>query len=160
MQCEINSLCQQNVFLPADLPPGRKAIGVQWVYAYKFNPDGFIICGMEKARLVAQGFSQRLEDYGTTYAPVTKMMSIQIILAYAALHDLDLFTFDVKTAFLNAPLSHEIYCKQIPGFPNPDPKRVNHVLRALYGLKQASYKWYEVIKEELKSYGLTCCEVD
>jgi hypothetical protein len=30
----------------------RKAIGVQWVYAYKYNPDGTIIRGKEKGRLV------------------------------------------------------------------------------------------------------------
>lgn len=46
------------------------------MYAYKFNPDDLIICGIEKACLVVQGFSQHPEDYGTTYAPVAKMTSI------------------------------------------------------------------------------------
>ncbi len=31
---------------------------------------------MEKVRLVAQGFAQRPDDYGDTYAPVVKMVSI------------------------------------------------------------------------------------
>lgn len=89
---------------------------------------------------MAQGFSQHPEDYGMTYAPVAKIMSIRIILAYAAMYDLELFTFDMKTAFLNAPLTQEIYCKQIPGFPDVEPNKVNHILCALYSLKQALHK--------------------
>ena len=70
MECEITSLHAHNAFKPASLPRGRKAIGVHWVYAFKYNPDGSIIHGKEKARLVAQCFSQRPEDFDETYAPV------------------------------------------------------------------------------------------
>jgi hypothetical protein len=113
MQCEINSLEEQGVFECTTLPAGQKAIGCCWVYAYKYNPDGSIIRGKEKARLVAQGFSQRPEDYGSTYAPVAKMTSIRIVLAHAAHHDWEIFSFNVKTVFLHAALTILIYLKQI-----------------------------------------------
>ena len=71
MEHEITSLRARNAFEPATLPRSRKAIGVRWVYAFKYNPDGSIIHGKEKARLVAQGFSQRPEDFDETYAPVS-----------------------------------------------------------------------------------------
>jgi hypothetical protein len=58
MQREYDSIQERGVFVPVQLPPGRKAIGVRWTYDHKYHPDGSIIRGKEKARLVAQGFSQ------------------------------------------------------------------------------------------------------
>jgi Reverse transcriptase (RNA-dependent DNA polymerase) len=43
-------------------------------------------------------------------------------------------SFDVKTAFLHARLPYSIYIKQIPGYPEDDPKTVLRLLVALYGL--------------------------
>ena len=70
MKHELDSLELRKAFQRTTLPPGRKPIGVRWTYDHKYNPDGSIIRGKEKACLVAQGFSQRPEDYGETYAPV------------------------------------------------------------------------------------------
>ena len=160
MDREMDSLQSRNAFEIADLPSGRHAIGVRWVYAYKYNPDGTIIRGKEKARLVAQGFSQRPEDFDDTYAPVAKMTSIRIILAYAAVHDLEVMASDVKTAFLHCRLRKEIYCKQIPGYPLSDPKQVLRVLVALYGLRQSAYEFYMLLLKCFNSLGMNRCEVD
>ena len=73
---EIDSLEKRNAFERTTLPSVRKAVGVRWTYDYKYNPDGTVIHGKEKARLVAQGFSQRPEDFGETYAPVVKLSSV------------------------------------------------------------------------------------
>ena len=61
MQRELTSLETRKAFERTTLPAGRKAIGVQWTYDYKYHPDGSIIRGKEKACLVAQGFSQRVK---------------------------------------------------------------------------------------------------
>lgn len=124
MRREVDSLDQRKAFERTVLPPGRKAIGVRWTYDYKYNPDGSIIRGKEKARLVAQGFSQRPEDFGETYAPVVKLSSVRILLAYANHYDLEIMSFDVKTAFLHARLPYDIFVKQIPGFPESDTSTV------------------------------------
>lgn len=142
------------------MPPGRKAIGAHWVYAFKFNPDGSIIHGKEKAHLVAQGYSQRPEDYGLTYAPVAKTTSIHIVLAHAAHFDWEIFSFDVKTAFLHAPLTLDIYLKQIPGFPESNPKTVLCLLHAIYGLKQSSFEFYSLLCRILARVRLSRCEMD
>ena len=76
MQRELANLEDQHAFERTILPPAWKAIGLRWCYVYKYNPDGSIILGKEKAHLVAQGFSQHPEDYGSPYAPVAKMTSI------------------------------------------------------------------------------------
>ena len=139
MEREMDSLRSRNAFEPAVLPKGHKPIDVRWVYAYKYNPDGTIIHGKEKARLVAQGFSQRSEDFDETYAPVAKMTSIHIILAFAAVNDLEIMASDVKTAFLHCRLRSDIYCQPIPGQPPPsEPGTVLRILVALYGLHMNS----------------------
>ena len=100
MQHKYDGLQEWQVLEETTLPPGRKAIGVRWVYIFKYDPGGNIIRGKEKARLVAQGFSQQPDNYGETYAPVCKLMSVCIILAHTAYADLEIFQFDTKLAFL------------------------------------------------------------
>jgi hypothetical protein len=161
MQHEYDGLHEHHVFEEATLPPSRKLIGLHWVYTHKFDPEGNIIQGKEKAHLVVQGFSQRPDDYGETYAPVCKLTSIHIILAYSAYANLEIYQFDAKCAFLNALIGHhDIYCGQIPGFPLPNPHTVYHILRALYGLHQSAYEWYTLLCSVLENLGFTCCEVD
>jgi hypothetical protein len=55
-----------------------------------------------KARLVAQGFSQ-VEglDFGEPFAPVASLETIRILLAFAASNGFKLYQMDVKSAFLN-----------------------------------------------------------
>ena len=90
-----------------------------------------------KVRLVAQGYTQiKRLDFGDTYAPVARLESICILLAYATHHDFKLYQMDVKSAFLNGPITELVYVEQPPGFE--DPKLSNHVYKlhkALYGLK-------------------------
>jgi hypothetical protein len=68
---------------------------------------------------------------------------------------------DVKSAFLNGPLSEEVYVEQAPGFE--DLKRPNHVYKlrkALYGLMQAPRAWYECLKEFLLKQGFEIGKAD
>jgi hypothetical protein len=78
---------------------------------------GLIVITRNKARLFAQGFTQ-IEglDFGETYAPIARLESIHILLAYATHHDFKLYQMDVKSAFLNGPLSELVYVEQSPGF--------------------------------------------
>ena len=78
-------------------------------------------CCQEKARLVAQGFSQ-IEgiNNGETYAHVARLESICILLAYDAHHNFKLQQMDVESAFLNGPLHELVYVKQPPGFKDPN----------------------------------------
>ncbi|GJS97407.1 retrovirus-related pol polyprotein from transposon TNT 1-94 [Tanacetum coccineum] len=60
------------------------------------------VVSRNKARLVAQGYNQQEGiDFDETYAPVARLESIRILLAYACAHDFKLFQMDVKSAFLN-----------------------------------------------------------
>jgi hypothetical protein len=89
-------------------------------------------------------------DFGETYAPIGRLESIRILLAYSTHLDFKLYQMDVKSAFLNGPLSKLVYVEQPLGFE--DPRFPNHVYKlhkALYGLKQAPRAWYECLKNFL-----------
>ncbi|GJU59330.1 copia protein [Tanacetum coccineum] len=59
-------------------------------------------------RLVAQGYNQQENiDYDETYAPVARLESIRILLAYACVLDFKLFQMNVKSAFLNGFINEE-----------------------------------------------------
>ncbi|CAL2264214.1 unnamed protein product [Prunus armeniaca] len=62
-----------------------------------------------KARLLAKGYRQRENvDLFGTYSPVTRITSIRVLFALAAIHDLVVHQMDVKTTFLNGDLEEEI----------------------------------------------------
>ena len=135
-------------------------IGTKWVFRNKQDEHGIVT--RNKVRLVAQGYTQ-IEglDFGETYAPVARLESIRILLAYAAHHDFKLYQMNEKSAFLNGPLSKLVYVEQPPGFE--DPKHPNHMYKlhkALYGLKQAPRAWYECLREFLLKNGFVTGKAD
>ena len=90
-----------------------------------------------KTRLVAQGFTQvERVDFDETFAPVTRLESIRLLLGVACILKFKLFQMDVKSAFLNGYLNEEVYVEQPKGFADPNlPKHVYKLRKALYGLK-------------------------
>jgi hypothetical protein len=108
-----------------------------------------------KARLVAKGYSQ-VEglDFDETYAPVARLESIRILLAYATYHGFKLYQMDVKSAFLNGPIKEEVCVEQPPGFEDSEyPSHVYKLSKALYGLKQAPRAWYKCLRDFLITNG-------
>ena len=81
----------------------------------KTGADGAV--KRHKARLVAQGFSQKFgADYDETFCPVVRLESFRTIVALAVQNDLNLHQIDVTMAFLNGELEEEVYMNQPPGF--------------------------------------------
>ncbi|GJY02429.1 copia protein [Tanacetum coccineum] len=112
-------------------------IGTKWVFRNKLDENNIV--SRNKARLVAQGYNQQEGiDYDETYAPVARLKSIRILLAYACALDFKLFQMDVKSAFLNGFINEEVYMAQPLGFIDFEkPDHVYKLKKALYGLKQA-----------------------
>ena len=50
---------------------------------------------------------------------MTRISSIRMLIAIAAIHNLEIHQMDVKTAFLNGDLDEEIYMEQPEGFIVP-----------------------------------------
>ncbi|GJW39705.1 putative RNA-directed DNA polymerase [Tanacetum coccineum] len=115
-----------------------------------------------KARLVIKGYRQREGlDYFDTYSPVTRITSIRMILAIAALRNLEVHQMDVKTAFLNGDLEEEIYMNQPEGFIAPGQEgKVCRLVKSLYGLKQAPKQWHQKFDHTMLESGFKINECD
>ena len=73
--------------------------------------DGIVV--RNKARLVTQGYTQvKGLDFGETYAPITRLEAIRILLAYACAYNIKLYQMDVKSAFLNRYINELVYVEQ------------------------------------------------
>ncbi|KAE8179295.1 hypothetical protein A4X06_0g9825 [Tilletia controversa] len=144
MEAEITSLRSMETWRLVDLPPGRKPIGCRWTYKLKVDTEGK--ASRWKARLVAQGFSQKAGiDYDETFAPVARLTTIRILIAIALRHGMKIWSMDVVTAYLNGTISDDIYMSQLPHYDD-GTGRVCKLLRSLYGLKQSGREWFTVAR--------------
>ena len=160
IKSEVDSILQNHTWELVDLPPGCKPLGSKWIFKRKMKADGSI--DKYKARLVIKGYRQREGlDYFDTYSPVTRINSIRMILAIAALRNLEVHQMDVKTAFLNGDLEEEIYMEQPEGFIVPgQEKKVCKLVKSLYGLKQAPKQWHEKFDNTMITNGFRINECD
>nr|GEX46865.1 hypothetical protein [Tanacetum cinerariifolium] len=144
MQDELLQFKLQKVWVMADLPKGKRAIGLKWVFRNKKDEREILI--KNKARLVAQGHTQEEGiDYDEVFSPVARIKAIQLFLAYASFMGFIVYQIDVKSAFLYETIEEEVYVCQPLKFEDPDdpdyPDKVYKVVKALYGLHQDPRAW-------------------
>jgi hypothetical protein len=159
MQEELNNFTRNEVWhiVPR---PNQNIVGTKWVFCNKQDEHGVVT--RNKAQLVAKGYSQ-VEglNFDETYAPVARLESIRILLAYATYHGFKLYQMDVKSAFLNGPIKEEVYVEQPPDFEDSEyPNHVYKLSKALYVLKQAPRAWYECLQDFLITNDFKVRKVD
>lgn len=132
-----------------------------------------------KARLVAQGFSQRPGVHFTqTFAPVARFSSIRVMASLAARYGMRIRQFDVATAYLNGELEEAVYMEVPKNFEGiladilesdcdsavkqkadkmlktyRKGNKVCLLKKALYGLRQAGRSWNRRLDEVLRNLG-------
>ena len=83
MDKEISALELNHTWDVVPLPSGKTPIGCKWVYKIKYNPDGSV--ERYKAQVVAKRYTQQEGlDYSETFSPVTKSISVRVLLCIAA----------------------------------------------------------------------------
>src|SRR6266498_3546295 len=97
----------------------------------------------------------RLECGGTV-----KTSTLRIIMAMAAVEDLELHSVDITSAFTNGDLDEEIYMKQPEGFHIGGPNKVCRLSKSLYGLKQSARQWNKKLHSVLTELGFKRIESD
>ncbi|KAI3742204.1 hypothetical protein L1987_59884 [Smallanthus sonchifolius] len=112
----------------------RKSFCTRWVFRNKQDGRGIVI--KNKARLVAQGYTQEEGiDYDEVFAPIARLEAIRIFIAYVASKNFTVYQMDVE----------EVYVRQPPGFVDPShPNKVFKLNKALYGLHQAPRAWFQM----------------
>lgn len=148
MNDEYKSLIEMQTWILTQKPKDVEPLTCRWVLCKKEN-------GRYKARLVVRGFEQKEgRDYFEIFSPVARHMfdlylvqyntctyyNIRFILSIAASQNMNVMTFDVKTAFLHGELDEQIFMYQPEGF-NDMSGRVCKLKKSLYGLKQAPKNW-------------------
>ncbi|GJR16600.1 retrovirus-related pol polyprotein from transposon TNT 1-94 [Tanacetum coccineum] len=157
MQEEINSIEKNGTWKLVNLPEGKKAIGLKWIFKTKLHLDGTI--QRHKARLVARGYVQEQGiDFEETFSPVARFEPVRIILALAAMMRWMVFQFDVKSAFLNGELKEEGWQMQGSSeviyltHPRPDLAYAVGLVSKVYAL---SNDWAGA-KDDMKSTSRNC----
>jgi len=152
------SIMSNNTWELVDKQPWMKLLPCKWVFVVKCNEKGVPV--RFKARLVAGGHRQ-VEglDYEDTYAPVSRMTTLRILLAVAASNKWVVHQVDIKTAFLHGKADMDIYMMQPPGF-HDGTNHVCKLIKCLYGLKQAPRAWFFVLKGVLNDLGFEQMSAD
>ncbi|GJW50184.1 retrovirus-related pol polyprotein from transposon TNT 1-94 [Tanacetum coccineum] len=137
MQEEIHEFERLQVWELVPCPDKVMLIKLKWIFKVKIDEFGDVL--KNKARLVAQGFSQEEGiDFEESFAPM-----------------------DVKTTFLNCEIKEEVYVSQPKGFVDQDnPSHVYKLKKAFYDLKQAPRAWYDMLSSFLISQHLSKGAVD
>ena len=143
---EIKDLC--------DLPPGIKPVKSKYAYSNKFDPITKFL--MERrARLVGCGYSQ-IEGVNytadRTASGTMRGSSVRALMSTAAIDDLDISTGDVKKAFTQSKLDHDVYLLPPPSL---------HMLRgkvlkanmSIEGLVQSGWLFQTDAYEQIKKQG-------
>nr|GEV78762.1 retrovirus-related Pol polyprotein from transposon TNT 1-94 [Tanacetum cinerariifolium] len=132
MQEELNKFIDNDIWELVPQPRNMTIIRTKWVFRNKIYENGVV--SRNKARLVAQGYNQQEGiDYDETYAPVARLESIRILLAYDFALDFKLFQMDVKSAFLNGFINEEsenlegVMARQDVVILLPPPPSINHL---------------------------------
>jgi hypothetical protein len=119
---EMDSIEENGTWSFVDLPPGRKPIGVKWVF--KVKRDEHRAVSKHKARLVVKGYAPcHGIDYDEVFAPVAQLDSVRLLIALMAHEGWEVHHMDVKSAFLNGDMQEEVYVEL-------------KLWKALYGLHQ------------------------
>jgi len=156
MDAEMDAMVQNEVFELVN-KPNSNIVGARWVFCNKIAPDG---SSKRKARLVAQGFTQKEGvDYTSTFAPVAQIEFIRLLFATAAVNRLSIVQVDIKTAFLNGDLKETIYMRQPIGYQD-GTDRVWLLKKSIYGLKQAPKAWNEKFSAVLNRLGLVATNAE
>jgi transposase InsO family protein len=150
MDEELDQIEKNDTWELVPRPKDKNVIDTKWVYRNKLNEDGQVT--RNKARLVCKGYAQ-VEgiDFEETFAPVSRMEAIRLLLAYACSKNIKVYQMDVKSSFLNGELEEEVYIEQPEGFQlSENADYVCKLKKALYGLKQAPRAWYSRLDKYLQ----------
>lgn len=152
MEEELAIMQERKVWELVEKPKKDNILGCRWVFTIKRDEFGKIV--RYKARLVAQGYKQiKGETYDETYSPVVNFSVIRfffaLLVCYLGWHHQQ---YDVRCAYLYAPLSEQIYMLQPPGF-SQSGNTVCKLKKALYGLHQSGRVWFYEIDRVLLEIG-------
>ena len=139
---EIAQLASLKVYELVEKEKGMNVLDSRWVYKAKRHLSSGEI-SKYRSRLVAKGYKERYGmEFWETFSSNVKLEDVRLMLALAAVYDLDLWHFDIKAYFLYGVMDEDVFMEQPPGYREGPAKgqpgeKVCRLLKAIYGTKQA-----------------------
>ena len=144
---EIRNLVENNVF-DAVVDKGQKRVSTKWVITEKQRDGKKFV----KARLVARGFEEKLENTRTD-SPTCNRMSLRLCFAVSSTMGWQIQSFDVTSAFLQGnTIKRDVYVKPPREWEGAD-ELIWKLKRCLYGLNDAPRAWYDRVVQLLLDFG-------
>eukprot|EP00121_Abeoforma_whisleri_P005056 Awhi_evm1s4572 len=162
LRTEYNALLKFGTWESIQTKPNNKPIGSRFVLKVKRDENGNFV--KRKARLVAQGYDQKLGyDYFQSSSPVMSKPMIRLLLSIAQVLNLNAYQADVKNAYLNSSVKEDIYLKPPHGMNLLDEVNITDnelwkLLKAIYGTKQAGRNWFELLSSLIIKQGFVRCQ--
>ena len=141
----------KNLGRHANKPVGYQMIKVHMVYAVKHD-------GRRRARLVAGGHMTET-PVDSVYSGVVSLKSVRVIAFLAELNDLELWSTDIQSAYLEAETKEKICIIAGPEFGDLAGCLLI-ILKALYGLRGSGKYWHEHLSRILREMGFLPCKAD
>lgn len=142
MKAEYLQLLSMKAWKLVDRPKGQKVLPVIWIYTVKTDRFGAI--ERYKARACILG-NQQEEQSTELYAPVINSFSIKILLSLAVQFGYKVRHLDIKCAYLNAPISQQVYTEQLKGF-EAEKGKVLQWNSAMYGLRTSALDFFKKLR--------------
>jgi len=154
MDYELNKLEEMETwseFDETDVPQEAQVLPGMWVHLVKNLESGE---RKFRSRWVVRGDKQKTDlSLSDTFAPVSRITSLRILLALATMKNLRIFTWDVDSAYLHGKIDHDIFVKLPEGYEKPG--KVGKLNKVLYGCPKQARVWREDLKAKLKSLGFS-----
>nr|GEU55044.1 hypothetical protein [Tanacetum cinerariifolium] len=108
MQEELHQFDRLDVWELVDIPLCKNVINIKWLWKNKRDEENIVI--QNKSHLVAKGYAQKEGVYfKESFAPVARLETVRLFIAYAAHKSFTVYQMDVKTTFLYGSLKDEIH---------------------------------------------------
>lgn len=151
---------KHNTLVVAIVPRHSRVTPTGWCFKRKQNSHSGDYS--YKARLVVRGNRMTPPEFGETFAPVARWVSLRTLLAIATQFNFFTESDDVETAFLMAEMDTEVFVSIPQGFahlfkppqpPSAAEKLACRLLKGIPGIKQGSRLFWKKLERDLKSLG-------
>lgn len=142
---EMNGLFEQKTFkkvLKENIPEGANVLRSRFVFAIK---DVGTPSERKKARLVAMGHTDKMKRLVLSDAPTLMRYALRILISVAVMYDLELYSRDVKQAYLQSetPMQRDIYIYPPRGQRKDEEKYLYLLQKPLYGITESGSYWVD-----------------
>ena len=175
MKKEVDKLRQKGIYEEVDSSTLsqeqlRKVVKTRWVVGDRPDPTtaadtttGEVHASELRARFVAKGFSQHINDPMECYAATPSSTSLKGLLLLGILQGHQTTCLDISTAFINTPLpttEPPIYVQPPAEWYYNSPTTLWRLKKAMYGLRTSPKLWQQHLGAVLRQQNLRQCKAD